>query len=141
MQLEFLICQKQRFYTYIYPNEKTRPFGCAFALHSKSGHGMRNMAITSSYFHLVCKLGPKNSHFIDKQTLTYTITLSNTKIGYKLRVDRAKDIIWIKMLKKEFQILEKVSSLLLCDNQWNIQLVKNTIYHARTKHIEMSSHV
>jgi hypothetical protein len=39
----------------MYPNEKTIPFGCEFALLSKPGHGMRNMAITSRYFHLVCK--------------------------------------------------------------------------------------
>jgi hypothetical protein len=55
-------------------------------------------------------------------------------------VDRTKEIIWIKMLKKEFQNLEKGSSLLFCDNQWNVQLVKNTIYHARTKHIEIQHH-
>jgi hypothetical protein len=55
-------------------------------------------------------------------------------------VDRAKGIIWIRMLKKEFQILEKGSSLLFCYNQRNIQLIKNTIYHARTKHIEIQHH-
>jgi hypothetical protein len=52
-------------------------------------------------------------------------------------VDRAKEIIWIRMLKKAFQNLEKGPSLLLCDNQKNIPLVKNTIYHARTKHIKI----
>jgi hypothetical protein len=55
-------------------------------------------------------------------------------------VDRANEIIWIRMLKKEFQNLKKGSSLLLCDNQRNIQLVKNTNYHARTKHIEIQHH-
>ncbi|KAI0507002.1 hypothetical protein KFK09_013120 [Dendrobium nobile] len=50
------------------------------------------------------------------------------------------DIIWLRRLLKEFQIDSSPPKTLFCDNVSSIALANNSIFHARTKHIEIDFH-
>jgi hypothetical protein len=51
--------------------------------------------------------------------------------------DGAKEIMWLWNLLADMHIPQEGPTMLFCDNQSSIKLVKNPIYHARTKHIEI----
>ena len=50
------------------------------------------------------------------------------------------EAIWIKRLLKDLQVEVSDPTTIYCDNLSSIQLVKNPVFHARTKHIEMHYH-
>ncbi|KAJ7529403.1 hypothetical protein O6H91_15G048000 [Diphasiastrum complanatum] len=52
-----------------------------------------------------------------------------------------KEILWLRRLLEEFQVIKAEDiSCIYCDNQAAQQLANNPIFHARTKHIEISHH-
>ena len=51
----------------------------------------------------------------------------------------AKEAIWVQELLRELSIGQKRITI-FCDSQSVIQLAKNQVYHARTKHIDVQYH-
>jgi hypothetical protein len=69
-----------------------------------------------------------------------TVALSSTEADYRGAVVATCEAIWLKRLLKELH--EEVSdpTVIYCDNLSSIQLAKNPIFHAQTKHIEVHYH-
>jgi hypothetical protein len=69
-----------------------------------------------------------------------TVALSSTEAEYRAAAVAMCEAIWVKRLLKE--VHEEVSepTVIYCDNLSSIQLAKNLVFHARTKHIEVHYH-
>ena len=72
------------------------------------------------------------------------VILSSTESKYVALTHTAKDVIWIhKLLAKISPIYPEQSPLpstLFCDNQCAIRLLKDSTFHAQTKHIDVHFH-
>ena len=50
------------------------------------------------------------------------------------------EAIWLKRLLKDLQMEVSIPTMIYYDNLNNIQLSKNPVFHAQTKHIEVHHH-
>ena len=53
--------------------------------------------------------------------------------------DSAKEATWLRGLLEEFKVIDP-HTVIRCDNQSSVKLVKNPVFYARTKHIEIHYH-
>jgi hypothetical protein len=69
-----------------------------------------------------------------------TVALSSTEAEYQGAAVATCEAIWVRRLLKDLH--EKVSdpTVIYCDNLNSIELAKNPVFHARTKHIEVHYH-
>lgn len=70
----------------------------------------------------------------------HAVALSTTEAEYMAASQAAKEIIWIKTLFRELLNVTEIPATLYMDNQSAIQLIKNPVYHKRTKHIDVRYH-
>jgi hypothetical protein len=56
---------------------------------------------------------------------------------YQALTNATKQVIWLWALLQEFKVDTQRPMVILCDNQSVVKLVKNLIFNARTKHIEL----
>ena len=83
-----------------------------------------------------------------KPTYSYIYTLiggaisalSTTEVEYISATEASKEAIWLTILCCELGLPKQIP-VLHCDNRSAICLAKNTIYHARTKHIDIQRHL
>ena len=68
------------------------------------------------------------------------MALFSTKAKYRGATVATYEAIWLRLLLQDLWI--EVSSLIpiYCDNINSMQLAKNPVFHARTKHIEVHCH-
>jgi histone deacetylase 1/2 len=66
-----------------------------------------------------------------------TVALSNTEAEYRGAAVATCEAIWLKRLLKDLQEEVSDATEIYCDNLSSIQLGKNPVFHARTKHIEV----
>ena len=69
--------------------------------------------------------------------------LSTTKAEYIAALDATKEAIWLHRLTANFSAKSRIDhpmSTLYCDSQSAIHLIRNLVYHAKTKHIEVRYH-
>ena len=69
-----------------------------------------------------------------------TIALSITEAEYQEAVIATCEAIWLKRLLKDLQVKVFDPTTIYSENLNNIQLVKNPVFHASTKHIEVHYH-
>ncbi len=69
-----------------------------------------------------------------------TIALSSTKAEYMSATQAAKEAVWLRQLLKDMGYEQKAPTILHEDNQGCIMLLKNPVYHAKTKHINIQHH-
>ena len=50
------------------------------------------------------------------------------------------ELIWLKQLLKELKFCEVSPIKLVCDNQAVLHITSNSVFHERTKHIEINCH-
>ena len=50
------------------------------------------------------------------------------------------ELIWLKQLLQELRFGKDGQMTLVCDNQAALHIASNSIFHERTKHIEMDCH-
>jgi hypothetical protein len=62
------------------------------------------------------------------------------EVEYKVLVDGAKEVVWLRKIAIELGLHKFAPTTIWCDNQSAIKLVKNPIFHARMKHIELHHH-
>ena len=67
------------------------------------------------------------------------VALSTTEAEYIAAVEASKEMLWLKRFLRELG-LEQGEYVVLCDSQSAIDLSKNSMYHARTKHIDVRYH-
>jgi hypothetical protein len=51
-----------------------------------------------------------------------------------------KNITWLRALLKDLKIDYGDPTIILCNNQSALKLVRNLVLHAKTKHIELEHH-
>ena len=67
------------------------------------------------------------------------VALSTTDVEYIVATEVGKDVIWLKGVFQELG-LYLIEYIVYCDNQNAIDLSKNSLYHARTKYIDVRYH-
>ena len=68
------------------------------------------------------------------------IALLSIKVEYRGAAVAACEIAWLMMLLGDLGIQVQVPVVIYCDNLSSIQLARNLVFHARTKHIEVHYH-
>jgi hypothetical protein len=68
-----------------------------------------------------------------------SVSLSTTESEYQASSECVKNLLWIQRLLKEIIHFDGVTELQM-DNQSAIQLIKNPVYHKRSKHIDVRFH-
>ncbi len=65
------------------------------------------------------------------------IALSTAEAEYIAATHAAKEVLWIRTLISNITQPLTLPTILYCDNQASIALMKDAQYHACTKHIDM----
>ena len=66
------------------------------------------------------------------------VVLSTTKAGY-FATKASKEMLWMKRFLLELG-LSQLTYVVFCDSQSAMDLSKNSMYHSRTKHIDVRYH-
>jgi ribonuclease HI len=66
-----------------------------------------------------------------------TVALSNTEAEYRGVVVATCEAVWLKQLLKDLHEEVFDPTVIYSDNLSSVQLAKNPVFHARTKHIEV----
>ena len=74
-----------------------------------------------------------------RSRLQNCITQYTTKVEYVAAMEACKEEIWLGRLVADLGIKIEMPEL-HCDSQSAIQLAKNLVFHAKTKHIDMKYH-
>ncbi|MCO5592743.1 hypothetical protein L7F22_046746 [Adiantum nelumboides] len=69
-----------------------------------------------------------------------TISLSSTKAEYRGDAMTACEVAWLELLLGDLGIQVQSPTVIHCDNHSSIQLAKNLVFYAKTKHIEVHYH-
>ncbi len=69
-----------------------------------------------------------------------TVALSNTEAEYRGVAMAAFAVAWLHKLLGDLGLHVDRQVVIYCDNLSDIQLVRNPVFHARTKHIEVHYH-
>lgn len=69
-----------------------------------------------------------------------SISLSSTKVEYKSIRRITIKLAWLLRLLNELYVPKVTLILVKCDSQATIYIVKNPIFHERTKHVEIDCH-
>lgn len=73
--------------------------------------------------------------------LQRTVSTSTTEAEYLALLYNAKETIWIAELLYQIGYTGKAECLnIYCDNKAAIELSKNPVFHAKTKHIDVAAH-
>ncbi|MCO5551191.1 hypothetical protein L7F22_004689 [Adiantum nelumboides] len=65
------------------------------------------------------------------------VALSSTEAEYRGATVAACEVAWLKMLLQNLEIHVQDPIVIYCDNISSIQLARNPVFHAITKHIEV----
>jgi hypothetical protein len=69
-----------------------------------------------------------------------TVSLSSTEAEYKALCAATCEVVWLRRLLQDVGEERKEPTMIKCDNQSSINIAKNPIFHARTKHVEAQFH-
>ena len=64
------------------------------------------------------------------------VALSSTDAEFIATTEAVKEVVWLRGLLNELWLNQNTVQV-FCDNQSTIHLVKNQMYHERTKHIDV----
>ena len=67
------------------------------------------------------------------------VALSTTEAEYIAATEAAKEMLWMKRFVQKLGLMQD-EYVVFCDSQSAIDLSKNTLYHSRTKHIDVRYH-
>lgn len=71
--------------------------------------------------------------------LQHIVALSTTEAEYMALVEATKEALWLKGITSEFGIEQKKVEI-FCDSQSALCLARNSVFHERTKHIDVRLH-
>ena len=69
-----------------------------------------------------------------------TLSLSSCEAEYRATKEAVKEVVWLQHVLTEPDLVQKLFTMLKCDNQGVIQLACNPIYHSKTKHLDLDAH-
>lgn len=75
-----------------------------------------------------------------RSKLQPTVALSSTEAEYRATTEAGQETVWLRRLLFDFSYEPSMPTTLHCDNLGAIQLTSKSIFHARTKHVEIHYH-
>jgi len=69
------------------------------------------------------------------------VSQSSTEAEYRAMTFTTKEIIWLRWLLVDMKVFFFHPTPMYCDNQSSIQIAHNSVFHERTKHIEIDCHL
>jgi len=76
-----------------------------------------------------------------KSKKKYIVSQSFTEAEYRGMASTTKEIVWLRWLLADMRFFFSHPSLMYYDNQSSIQIAHNSVFHERTKHIEIDCHL
>lgn len=70
-----------------------------------------------------------------------TIAASSAEAEYRAMSLTTRELVWITHLLLDFHIAPRLLIPLLCDNLAAIHIIKNNVFHERTKYIDPDCHI
>ena len=71
----------------------------------------------------------------------HTVSRSSAEAEYRCMADTCCEITWLLHLFKAFGLVKLTPVKLLCDSKSALYIASNSVYHERTKHIELDCHL
>jgi hypothetical protein len=69
------------------------------------------------------------------------VSQSSIEAKYHAMTSTTKEIVWLRWLLADMGIFFSHPTPMYCDNQSSIQIAHNSVFHERTKHIEIDFHL
>ena len=69
------------------------------------------------------------------------VSQSSTEAEYRAMASTTKEIVWLRWLLADMGVSFSYPTLMYCDNKSAIQIAHNSVFHERTKHIEIDCHL
>jgi hypothetical protein len=69
------------------------------------------------------------------------ISQSSTEAEYRVMASTTKEIVYLRWLLADMRVSFSHPTPMYCDNQSFIQIAHNSVFHERTKHIEIDCHL
>jgi hypothetical protein len=82
-----------------------------------------------------------NSLISWKSKKQFIVSQSSIEAKYRVMASTIKEIVWLCWLLVDMGVLFCHPTPMYCDNQSSIQIAHNSIFHERTKHIEINCHL
>lgn len=70
-----------------------------------------------------------------------TVAASTAEVEYRALSITTRELVWISYLLQDFHITPALPFPLYCDNTAAIYITKNSVFHEKTKHIEIDCHI
>jgi len=68
------------------------------------------------------------------------VSCSSAEAEYRAMLKLTNELVWIKGILKHLEIIQATPMTMHCDNQAAIHIASNSVFHERTKHIEVDCH-
>ncbi|KAL0641454.1 hypothetical protein Bca4012_103025 [Brassica carinata] len=68
------------------------------------------------------------------------VSCSSAEAEYRAMLKLTNELVWIKGILKHLEIEQATPMTMHCDNQAAIHIASNSVFHERTKHIEVDCH-
>ncbi|KAL0641591.1 hypothetical protein Bca4012_103035 [Brassica carinata] len=68
------------------------------------------------------------------------VSCSSAEAEYRAMLKLTNELVWIKGILKHLEIDQATPKTMHCDNQAAIHIASNSVFHERTKHIEVDCH-
>ena len=68
------------------------------------------------------------------------VSCSSAEAEYRAMLKLTNELVWIKGILKHLEIEQATPMTMHCDNQAAIHIATNSVFHERTKHIEVDCH-
>ena len=68
------------------------------------------------------------------------VSCSSAEAEYRAMLKLTNELVWIKGILKHLEIAQDTPMTMHCDNQAAIHIASNSVFHERTKHIEVDCH-
>ena len=68
------------------------------------------------------------------------VSCSSAEAEYRAMLKLTNELVWIKGILKHIEIEQAAPMTMHCDNQAAIHIASNSVFHERTKHIEVDCH-
>ena len=69
------------------------------------------------------------------------VSQSSIKAKYRAMTSTTKEIVWLRWLLANMGVFLRHPTPMYCDNKSAIQIAHNSVFHERTKHIEIDCHL